>query len=163
MRRVKKITRNKPDLSQFVSWDEILGKVPVTKRTLERYVMNGKLPAYKLDGKIVFNLTDVEAFLKRRGIGSGQRAPILVDSAEAADLQALAEALGKQLLAIRQLTPEEAELVANSRPLTQEESDAFVKNMERDKDGALVGWDSDENRPATEDPDLYREKDLKKN
>lgn len=158
MRRVKTLKGNIKSLNEFISWDGILEKVPVSKRTLERYVESGKLPAYKLDGKIVFNLTDVEAFLKRRGIGSGQRAPILVDSEEAADLQALAEALGKQLLAIKRLTPEEAELVANSRPLTQEETDAFFKNVERDKDGALVGWDSDENRPATEDPDAYRQK-----
>jgi len=158
MRRVKTIKGNNKDLTQFVSWDTIREKLTVSKRTLERYVEAGKLPAYKLDGKIVFNLTDIEAFLKRRGIGSGQRAPILVDSEEAADLQALAEALGKQLLAIKRLTPEEAELVANSRPLTQEETDAFFKNVERDKDGALVGWDSDENRPATEDPDAHRQK-----
>src|SRR6266705_5220167 len=114
MRRVKTIKGNNKDLTQFVSWDTIREKLTVSKRTLERYVEAGKLPAYKLDGKIVFNLTDIEAFLKRRGIGSGQRAPILVDSEEAADLQALAEALGKQLLAIKRLTPEEAELVANS-------------------------------------------------
>jgi excisionase family DNA binding protein len=158
MRRVKTLKGNNKDLTQFVSWDTIREKLTVSKRTLERYVEAGKLPAYKLDGKIIFNLSDIEGFLKRRGIGSGQRAPILVDSQEAADLQALAEALGKQLLAIKRLTPEEAELVANSRRLTQEETDAFFKNVERDKDGALVGWDSDENRPATEDPDEYRQK-----
>jgi hypothetical protein len=36
-------------------------------------------------------------------------------------------------------------------PMTDFEAQEFFKNVERDKDGALVGWDSDENRPITQE------------
>jgi hypothetical protein len=58
---------------------EVLEMIPISTRTLDRYLDAGKLRGYKLDGKIVFNPDDIVAFLRRRAIGGGPTAPLVVD------------------------------------------------------------------------------------
>jgi Helix-turn-helix domain len=81
MRKVKTISsktdRKKLELVELETLAEILQKVPISERTLHRYLNDGKIRAYKLDGKIVFNPADVAAFLDRRSTGGGPKAPLL--------------------------------------------------------------------------------------
>jgi excisionase family DNA binding protein len=45
---------------------QVLDRLPVSRRTLDRYVEKGELRAIKLDGKIVFDEAEFERFLKAR-------------------------------------------------------------------------------------------------
>src|SRR5579872_4897433 len=78
MRKVKKLTSMK-EISDFVTLESFLAHVPISERTLHRYLSAGKLRAYKLDGKLIFNTSDIEAFLKRRSVGGGPTASVLKD------------------------------------------------------------------------------------
>jgi hypothetical protein len=76
MRKAKTLPSRK-DIADFVTLDSLLTHVPISARTMHRYIADGKLRAYKLDGKLIFNTADVEAFLKRRSVGGGPTAPIV--------------------------------------------------------------------------------------
>ena len=78
MRKVKKLTSMK-EISDFVTLESFLSHVPISERTLHRYLAAGRLRAYKLDGKLIFNTADIETFLKRRSVGGGPTAPVLKD------------------------------------------------------------------------------------
>jgi Helix-turn-helix domain len=76
MRKAKTITSTKV-VSDFLTLKQLLRSLPIAERTLHRYIDAGKLRAYKLDGMLIFNTADIEAFLKRRSVGGGPTAPIL--------------------------------------------------------------------------------------
>jgi hypothetical protein len=76
MRKVKTITSSKV-IGDFLTFKQVLKSLPIAERTLHRYIDAGKLRAYKLDGMLIFNTTDIEAFLRRRSVGGGPTAPIL--------------------------------------------------------------------------------------
>jgi excisionase family DNA binding protein len=73
MRRVK--TMKHPGKVAFLTLKQVLEWLPVSERTIRRYLDAGKLRAYKMDGLLLFNPADVEAFLKRRRVGGGPVAP----------------------------------------------------------------------------------------
>jgi hypothetical protein len=117
--RAKKITSKKL-IGDFVTLKQLLQSLPLSERTIRNYIDAGKMRAYKLDGMLVFNVLDVEAFLKRRAVGGGMTAPIIGEAA--AETRVLsddqAKAVFDKLVAevdakIASLTPEElAELEA---------------------------------------------------
>jgi hypothetical protein len=74
--RAKKITSKKL-IGDFVTLKQALQSLPVSERTIRNYIDAGKLRAYKLDGMLVFNVLDIEAFLQRRKVGGGATAPVL--------------------------------------------------------------------------------------
>jgi|SRR5437879_4975793 len=76
MRKVKTITSSKV-IGDFLTLKQVLKSLPIAERTLHRYIDAGKLRAYKLDGMLIFNTADIEAFLNRRRVGGGPTAPIL--------------------------------------------------------------------------------------
>ena len=63
------------EISDFVTLESFLSHVPISERTLHRYLAAGRLRAYKLDGKLIFNTADIETFLKRRSVAA---APLLL-------------------------------------------------------------------------------------
>src|ERR1700751_3209857 len=81
MRKVKTIRtatdRKKFELVGLETLAEILTKIPISERTLHRYIDAGKIRAYKMDGKLLFNPADVADMLSRRSVGGGPRAPLL--------------------------------------------------------------------------------------
>lgn len=58
---------------------QVLKSLPISERTVYRYLKAGKLRAYKFDGMLIFNTADIEAFLKRRSVGGGETAAIVKD------------------------------------------------------------------------------------
>ena len=68
MRKVKTITSSKV-IGDFLTLKQVLKSLPIAERTLHRYIDAGKLRAYKLDGMLIFNTADIEAFLNRRRVG----------------------------------------------------------------------------------------------
>jgi hypothetical protein len=78
--RAKKITSKKL-IGDFVTLKQLLKSLPLSERTVRNYIDAGKMRAYKLDGMLVFNVLDVEAFLKRRSVGGGVTAPIIGEAA----------------------------------------------------------------------------------
>jgi excisionase family DNA binding protein len=73
-----KTKTNGTQIVEFLTIEQVLHGLPISRRTLDRYVAKGELRAYKLDGKIVFNPADIEQFLKSRSTGgSTPAAPVL--------------------------------------------------------------------------------------
>jgi excisionase family DNA binding protein len=64
-------------IGDFITLKQLLQSVPVSDRTIRNWIDAGKLRAYKLDGKLVFNVLDIEAFLQRRRVGGGSIAPVV--------------------------------------------------------------------------------------
>jgi len=81
MRRVKTVRtaadRKKLELVELETMAEVLTKIPITERTLHRYLNKGIIRAYKLDGKLLFNPEDVATFLKHRAVGGGPSSPLV--------------------------------------------------------------------------------------
>jgi excisionase family DNA binding protein len=74
--RAKKITSKKL-IGAFITLKQVLQSLPVSERTVRNYIDDGKLRAYKMDGKLIFNVRDIEAFLQRRRVGGGSIAAIV--------------------------------------------------------------------------------------
>lgn len=68
MRKVKTLTSTK-QLVPLITKDQLLRSLPISERTLHRYLKARKLRGYKLDGMLVFNPDDIADFLKRRAVG----------------------------------------------------------------------------------------------
>ena len=169
MRKIQPIKQTK-QLVNLLTMPQLLQAAPwMSRSTVHRYINAGKIPAYKLDGQLLFNIEDIASMVKRRAVGGGLRTPIIVDKKE-------------QITAVEPsilLPPPEKyrifgnikELNAwlrrhgyppfdpNAPPPTEEEARRMFENVPKDKNGDPVGWDLDENRPVTEDPDDYRGKD----
>jgi excisionase family DNA binding protein len=64
-------------IGDFITLKQLVQSVPVSERTIRNWIDAGKMRAYKLDGKLVFNVLDIEAFLQRRRVGGGSIAPIV--------------------------------------------------------------------------------------
>lgn len=90
MRKVKTITR--PDKVPMLNVKQVLKWLSMSERTLHRYLDAGSIRAYKLNGKLVFNPADIEAFLKRRSIGGGPAAPFRDEAVRGARIMTDAEA-----------------------------------------------------------------------
>lgn len=137
----KKLTSKKL-IGDFITLKQLLRSVPLSERTIRNYIDKGKVRAYKLDGKLVFNVLDVQAFMQRRKVGGGATAPIIQDAPaiNGADF----EAMEQRLLAIASLTPETADIVRRARVLTDEESRELFKNALRyDQDGPYTMGEPD--------------------
>ncbi len=105
-----------PGKIALMNMEQVLGFLPVSERTVHRYIANGKLRAYKLDGLLLFNPADIESFLKRRSVGGGPTAPF-------SDIEVLQ---------------------GHYRQMSNEEAMAFFAGVERDGDGALLSNDGDD-------------------
>jgi hypothetical protein len=81
MRKLKTIRtateRKRLELVGLATLAEILTKIPISERTLHRYIATGKIRAYKMDGKLLFNPADLADMLGRRSVGGGPRASLL--------------------------------------------------------------------------------------
>lgn len=74
MRKTRKLNRSSERVPMMTT-EQLLKWVPISERTLHRYLAAGKLRAYKMDGLLLFNPADIEEFLKRRRVGGGPVAP----------------------------------------------------------------------------------------
>ena len=106
MRKVKRI--NDTGKAPLLTKDQVLKWIPISESTLHRYLNAGKLRAYKLDGLLVFNPAEVEAFLRRRSVGGGPILPF-----KDIDLIGL-------------------------RAATDEEAQEFFEGVQRTEDGTLI-------------------------
>lgn len=83
-----KTNTNGTRVAQFLTIAQVLkgaknNGLPVSRRTLDRYKAQGILRAYKLNGKIVFNVADIEKFIKNRSTGGNSAAaPVLIEEKE---------------------------------------------------------------------------------
>ena len=66
-------------IGDFITLEQVMQSLQLSDRTVRNYIKARKLRAYKLDGKLVFNVLDVEAFLQRRRVGGGTIAPVIKD------------------------------------------------------------------------------------
>jgi hypothetical protein len=133
--RAKKLTSKKL-IGDFITLKQLLQSVPLSDRTIRKYIDGGKLRAYKLDGMLVFNVLDIQAFLKRRSVGGGATAPIIKDTSENGPILQWSQQMEQRLLALVRLTPEQAGIVSRARVFTDEESREFFANAIRyDEDG----------------------------
>jgi hypothetical protein len=143
--RAKKLTSKKL-IGDFITLKQLLQSVPLSDRTIRNYIDDGKLRAYKLDGMLVFNVLDVQAFLKRRAVGGGATAPTIKDASENGHILQWSEQMEQRLLAIVRLTPEQADIVSRARVLTDEESQKFF--------AGAIHYDEDGNPYTMGDPDV---------
>ena len=74
MKKTRKLNRSSERVPMMTK-DQLLRWIPISERTLHRYLAAGKLRAYKMDGLLLFNPPDIEEFLKRRRVGGGPVAP----------------------------------------------------------------------------------------
>lgn len=58
---------------QYLTADQVLEIVPVARGTLYQYTSKGKIPHYKLGNRLVFERSEILAWLKskRRSYGDG--------------------------------------------------------------------------------------------
>jgi hypothetical protein len=84
----RKITSRKL-IGDFLTLKQVLESLPVSERTVRSYIDSHKLRAYKMDGKLIFNVLDIEAFLQRRRVGGGPAAAIVKDAPD--DAQVLSD------------------------------------------------------------------------
>src|SRR5207302_227754 len=100
-----------PGKLSLLTLKQVLDWLPISERTIHRYLDAGKLRAYKMDGLLLFNPTDIENFLKRRSVGGGPLTPF----------------------------KDQPELNASQyKPMSDAEAQEFFKNCERDQDGNLI-------------------------
>jgi excisionase family DNA binding protein len=114
MSKIKSIKH--PGKISLMNMEQVLGFLPISERTVHRYIANGKMRAYKMDGLLLFNPADIEAFLKRRSVGGGPAAPF--NNIEV--------------------------LQGNYRQMSNEEAVAWFAGVERDGDGTLLSNDEDD-------------------
>ena len=127
MRKVKTLASTK-QLVDLITKDQLLKAVPISERTLFRYIKAGKLRAYKLDGMYVFNPADVEDFLKRRAVGI-PGAPLLKD-----------------------VEPEEMKLPDVGRTRSKDQTSyRLMSDEEVQAFFAELPWPTDEDRPGEPD------------
>lgn len=71
---IRKIITTHPGKIALLKKKQVLEWLPISERSLYRYIHAGKLPCYKLDGLLLFNPDDIETFLKRRHVGGPEAA-----------------------------------------------------------------------------------------
>jgi excisionase family DNA binding protein len=64
MRKTRKLNRSSERVPMMTT-EQLLRWIPISERTLRRYLAAGKLRAYKMDGLLLFNPSDIEDFLKK--------------------------------------------------------------------------------------------------
>lgn len=59
-------------LDEYITNDEVIERFKITKRTLQKYRSEGKLPYAKFGGVIVYRVENIKRFIEARMIGSSQ-------------------------------------------------------------------------------------------
>jgi excisionase family DNA binding protein len=112
---MRKIRNSNPGKVSLMNIKQVTAWLSISERTLHRYIDTGKLRAYKLDGLVLFNPADIEAFLHRRMIGGGP----VVGPQDKLDFD-----------------------ISEYQILSDEEAQTFVRNAKK-IDGAVVGVTGD--------------------